>query len=179
MSISRNKLYFINFSRTTSRIFSSAIDCFLEIWFRHISRIFTPTIRIYILGLLEQAEKQYLMLIESSYNINSGIGIVNPSSSMNMAQALNSTRLDIWEYFKLHCPSFRRMYCNAQLSELFQKSVYSPVEHLSVTEYKILFSSNCHSGYSFYCEQEISINNEVLVNYITLEEMLHSGTPLD
>ena len=94
MSISRNKLYFINFSRTVPGIFSSAIDCFLEIWFRRISRIFTPTIRIYILGLLEHAERQYLMLIERSYNINSGIGIVNPSSSMNMAQALNGFSLN-------------------------------------------------------------------------------------
>ena len=37
----------------------------------------------------------------------------------------------------------------------------------------------CHSGYCFSCEQQISINNEVLVNYITLEEILSSGTSLD
>ena len=38
---------------------------------------------------------------------------------------------------------------------------------------------HCHSGYCFSCEQQISINNEVLVNYITLEEILRSGTSLD
>ena len=48
-----------------------------------------------------------------------------------------------------------------------------------VTEYKNLFSLHCHSGYCFSCEQQISINNEVLVNYITLEEILRSGTSLD
>ena len=105
--------------------------------------------------------------------------IVNPSSSMNTVQALNSIRFDIWEYFKIHCPSFRRMDCNAQFSELFQKSIFSPIEDLSVTEYKSLFSLYCHCGYCFSCEQQIGINNEVLVNYITLEEILRSGTSLD
>ena len=38
---------------------------------------------------------------------------------------------------------------------------------------------HCHSGYCFSCEQQISINNEVLVNYIALEEILRSGTSLD
>ena len=45
-----------------------------------------------------------------------------------MVQALNSIRFDIWEYFKIHCLSFRRMDCNAQFSELFQKGVSSPIE---------------------------------------------------
>ena len=114
------------------------------------------------------------MLRERSYNINSST--VNPSLSVNMVQALNSIRFDIWEYFKIHCPSFRKMDINAQFSELFQESVFSPIEDLSVTEYKSLFSSYYQSGNCFSCEQQISINNEVLVNYITLEEILHSGT---
>ena len=98
---------------------------------------------------------------------------------MNMAQTFNSViRFGIWEYFKIHCQLFLRMDCNAQFSELFQKIVFSPVENLSVTEYKSLFSLYCHSGYCLSCEQQISINNEVLVNYITLAEMLHSSTPL-
>ena len=77
------------------------------------------------------------------------------------------------------CASFRKMDCNAQFSELFHKSLFSPVEDLSVTGCENLFSSYCHCGYYFSCEQVVSINNEVLVNYITLEEMLHSGTALD
>ena len=78
---------------------------------------------------------------------------------MNTVQALNTIRFDIWEYFKIHCPSFPRMDCNAQFSELFQKSIFSPIENLSVMEYKSLFSVYCHSGYCFSCEQQISINN--------------------
>ena len=126
-------------------------------WLRHISRIFTSTSRIYILGLLKQAERQYFLLRERSYNINNSI--VYPNSSMNTVQALNTIRFDIWEYFKIHCPSFPRMDCNAQFSELFQKSIFSPIEDLSVMEYKSLFSVYCHSGYCFSCEQQISINN--------------------
>ena len=177
MSIWTNELHFINFSRTAPGFFSCAIDCFLEIWLGHISRIFTSASRIYILGLLKQAERQYFLLRERSYNINNSI--VNPSLSMNTVQALNSITFDIWEYFKIHCPSFRRMDCNAQLNELFQKSIFSPIGDLSVKKYKNLFSVYCHSGYCFSCEQQISINNEVLVNYITLEEILRSGTSLD
>ena len=66
MSILTNELYFINVGRIAPEFFSCGIDCFLEIWLRHISRIFTPTGRIYILGLLKQAERQYFMLRERS-----------------------------------------------------------------------------------------------------------------
>ena len=68
---------------------------------------------------------------------------------------------------------------NAQFGELFQKIVFSPVEDFSVTECKSLFSLYYHSGYCLSCEQQISINNEVLVNYVTLADMSHSSTPLD
>ena len=132
MSILTNEMHFINVGRIAPEFFSCGIDCFLEIWLRHISRIFTPTGRIYILGLPKQAERQYFMLRERSYNINNSI--VNPSSSMNIVQVLNSIRFDIWKYLKIHC---------------------------------------CHSGYCFSCEQQISINNEVI------EEILRSGTFLD
>ena len=68
---------------------------------------------------------------------------------------------------------------NAQFSELFEKNVFSPIEDLLVTEYKSLFYFCCHSGYYFSCDQQISLNNEVLVNDITLGEILHRGTLLD
>ena len=80
-----------------------------------------------------------------------------------MVLALNSITFDIWEYFKIHCPSFRRMDCNAQFGELFWKSVLSPIENLSVTEYKSLFSPYCRSGYCFSCEHQITTNNDVLI----------------
>ena len=98
---------------------------------------------------------------------------------MNTVQVLHSIRFDSWEYFKRHCLSFRRMDCKAQFSELFQKSIFSPIEELSVMEYKSLFLFYCHSGYCFSCKQHVSVNNEVLVNYINLEEILRSGTSLD
>ena len=66
MSILTNEMHFINVGRIAPEFFSCGIDCFLEIWLRHISRIFTPTGRIYILGLLKQAERQYFMLRERS-----------------------------------------------------------------------------------------------------------------
>ena len=46
MSILTNELYFINVGRIAPEFFSCGIDCFLEIWLRHISKIFTPTGRI-------------------------------------------------------------------------------------------------------------------------------------
>ena len=67
MSILINELHFINLSRTAPGFFSCATDCFLEIWLKHISRIFTPTSRIYILDLLRQAERQNFLLRERSY----------------------------------------------------------------------------------------------------------------
>ena len=136
MSILTNELHFINVGRIAPEFFSCGI-----VFQRYGSGIylgFSLQLAEYILGLLEQAERQYFMLRERSYNINNSI--VNPSSSMNIVQVLSSIRFDIWEYLKIHC---------------------------------------CHSGYCFSCEQQISINNEVIVNYITLEEILRSGTFLD
>ena len=169
-------LHFMNCSRTAPGFFSCAVDCFLEIWLRKISHMFPICSRSYIVGLLKQSEREYFLLKE---RIDNNSLFASPHSmTLNMIQELNRIRFDVWEYFKFKCPSFQQMDCNAQFSELLQKSVFCP-DDFSDREYKVLFSRYFHSAHCSSCDQQVSVNNEVLVNYISLEEMLQSHILLD
>ena len=168
-------LHFINYSRTAPGFFSCAIDSFLEIWLRKISVMFPSRSRSYVIGLLKRSERDYLLLKERIENSLFSLPAALPMSTI---KELSRIRFDVWEYFKLKCPSFRRMDCNAQFSELFRRNVFSPADFSDI-EYKIIFSRYVHSGHCSLCDEQIRVNNEVLVNYISLEEILQSHIPLD
>ena len=86
-------------------------------------------------------------------------------------------RSPVWEYIKTKCPSFVSMDCNAQFSEIFKEEVFSD---LSAHEKDIIISNYIQHAFCNFCQQHISTNTSVFINYISLREVLCVGlSPLN
>ena len=152
------ELHFLNFSRIVPGYFSCAFDCFLEIWLRKIYTSFDSDINSVVIALLNQAERSYreIRVLQGA------------SSSMLTLHALRS---NIWDYVKTKCPSFVSMDCNAQFSELFRKELFADISN---SEKNKIISVYSQRSFCNLCEKSISTHSEVLVNYISLVELINS-----
>ena len=118
---------------------------------------------IVLLYLLKQAAEQYNELCQEA-------------SSESNFYLLCMLRSPVWEYIKTKCPSFVSMDCNAQFIEIFTEEVFSD---LSAHE-KNIISNYIQHAFCNFCQQHISTNTSVFINYISLREVLCVGlSPLN
>ena len=108
-------LHFQNSANIMQGIFFCAVDCFLEIQFRKVCVGYVCFNTSIFLSLLYGSGVQHHALRKRCLWV---------TSLANAARQLNILRTGISEYIRSKCPQFAAMDCNAEFSEIFQKTAF-------------------------------------------------------
>ena len=158
--------HFMNSVLKTRGIFSCAIDTFLEIWLRIINPVLVVTddFNSYFVSLLKTIDQDFKNAIASRNDLE-----------------FRRIRVPIWNYVKLVCPSFRRMNCDAQFSEIFRSKNFAPQFPGSGTESAFIascsdkmkenfFSIYKSIGFCSSCDKLVTVVSEVFLNYLSIQD---------
>ena len=85
---------------------------------------------------------------------------------------LHVLRSDVWSYIREKCPSFVRMDCNAQFSEIFCTNVFF---NLTDIQKKNILSQYIQNGFCSDCQRNLRVNNQVFLYYVSLPQVVLAG----
>ena len=148
--------HFPNSCKTSSSMYSCAIDCFLELAYR----VFLPELQVAI-SFDEMGPLFQLLVVSGSQEIQ----FVSSSSTVSAALTLLKTiREPIWQKIIENCPSFVNKDCNAQFSEIFSSNFF--VNMLSDHEKDIFLIVVKASGNCTSCNISKEKNVQTIVSYL-------------
>ena len=122
------ELDFLNSSRFEAGQFSCAIHCFLELWLRKVSYFLDDCRERFFVRLLSALSGQYCSL-RRDYKLWQD-NDSDMAASLGYFYTLHILRSDVFSYIRGKCPSFARMDCNAQFSEIFRTNFFCNVTNI-------------------------------------------------
>ena len=161
------ELHFLNSSRFEAGKFSCVVDYFLELWLRKVSYFLGDCRENYFIRLFSALSGKYRRDYELSRDNDSDM-----AATQGYYNTLHVLRSDVWSYIREKCPSFVRMDCNAQFSEIFCTNVFF---NLTDIQKKNILSQYIQNGFCSDCQRNLRVNNQVFLYYVSLPQVVLAG----
>ena len=91
------------------------------------------------------------------------------AASQGYFYTLHVLRSDVWSYIIEKCPSFVRMDCSAQFSEIFRSNVLTDIQKRNI------LLTYIQNGFCSDCQRNLIVNNQVFLYYVSLPQVVLAG----